>query len=427
MTTGLAILAILIVLYAALAVKLGRWSITMPMVFVAVGFILGPGGANLLPISPQTETVKMLTEITLALLLFADASTLKLEQVRDDAGLSARLLTIGLLLTIACGAVVALMLNPHEGLAFACLLGAILAPTDAALGLPIFNNPRVPVRIRRALNIESGLNDGIATPFVLLFLAFAAATEGQASGGWLTTALSEIALAILAGAAIGAIGGWLLPQTTRRGWTSGGAEQLAILGLAFAAYFGSLAIGGNGFIAAFVGGIVFRAVSRSQFVEPTEFTETFGTFLSLLVWGIFGAVLVSAVLDNMTDWHSILYAILSLTVVRMAPVALALRGVGLRRDTVALMGWFGPRGLASVVFTLIALEQFQEVSRPVDTLIAAATWTILLSVVLHGLSATPLSAWYARRLEAAKEPPVELAGMSELRQRRSVLAGPPKR
>jgi NhaP-type Na+/H+ or K+/H+ antiporter len=348
--------------------------------------------------------------------------------VRDDAALSGRLLTIGLVLTIAAGAVVALILHPQEGLAFACLLGAILAPTDAALGLPIFNNPKVPVRIRRALNIESGLNDGIATPFVLLFLAFAAATEAQAaSGGWLSNALIEIALAVAAGVAIGAFGGWLLTQTTRRNWTSSGAEQLGILGLALAAYSGSLAIGGNGFIAAFVGGMVFRAASRSRFVEPTEFTETFGTFLSLLVWGIFGAVLVTTVLRYNTSWRPILYAILSLTVVRMAPVALALRGVGLRRDTVTLMGWFGPRGLASVVFTLLALERFQEASRPADTLIAAATWTILLSVVAHGLSATPLSGWYARRLAAAKEPPVELAGMSEIPQRRGVLAGPPRR
>ena len=214
----------------------------------------------------------------------------------------------------------------------------------------------------------------------------------------MTTALIEITLAVVAGVAIGAIGGWLLTQTTRRGWTSGGAEQLGILGLALAAYFGSVAIGGNGFIAAFVGGMVFRAASRSRFVEPTEFTETFGTFLSLLVWGIFGAVLVTTVLRYNTSWRPILYAILSLTVVRMAPVALALRGVGLRRDTVSLMGWFGPRGLASVVFTLMALEKFTEANRPADLLIAAATWTILLSVVAHGLSATPLSAWYARRL-----------------------------
>ncbi|MGE5602464.1 MAG: cation:proton antiporter [Nitrososphaerales archaeon] len=425
MTTGFAVLAALIVLYAALAVKLGRWSITMPMVFVLVGAVLGAGGMGLLPISPKTEPVKALTEVTLALLLFADASTLRLQEVQSDAGLPARLLTIGLVLTIVCGAGVAFILLPQEGLAFACLLGAILAPTDAALGLPIFNNPRVPVRIRRALNIESGLNDGIATPFVLLFLAFATATTGESSGDWLSSALIEIGLALVAAVVAGVMGGWLLSQAARRGWTGGVMERLAILGLALAAYFGSLAIGGNGFIAAFAGGIVFRAATRGQLVEPTEFTETLGSFLSLLVWGIFGAVLVIQVLRTTADWRPVLYAILSLTAVRMLSVALALRGTGLRRDTVALMGWFGPRGLASVVFTLIALESFSEVSRPIDALIAAATWTILLSVFAHGLSATPLSIWYARRLEAAAEPPVELEDAPELRQRRRVLAGPP--
>jgi NhaP-type Na+/H+ or K+/H+ antiporter len=277
------------------------------------------------------------------------------------------------------------------------------------------------VRIRRALNIESGLNDGIATPFVLLFLGFAATAEGSAQGGWLSTALIEIALAVLAGTAVGLVGGWLLAQTARRGWTAGGSEQLAILGLALAAYFGSLAIGGNGFIAAFVGGIVFRAATRNRFVEPTEFTETLGTFLSLLVWAIFGAVLVTNVLGYNSDWRPIVYAVVSLTIVRMLPVALAMTRTGLRRDTVALMGWFGPRGLASVVFTLLALGQFQEVNRPVDTLVAAATWTILLSVLAHGLSATPLAAWYARRLAADKGQPVELADMPELRQRHRAL------
>jgi NhaP-type Na+/H+ or K+/H+ antiporter len=188
-----------------------------------------------------------------------------------------------------------------------------------------------------------------------------------------------------------------------------------------AAYFGSLAIGGNGFIAAFVGGIVFRAATRDQLVEPTEFTETLGSFLSLLVWSLFGVILVSQVVLYGVAWRPILYAVLSLTAIRMLPVALALRGTGLRRDTVALMGWFGPRGLASVVFTLIAFERFQEAGRPVDALILAATWTILLSVFAHGISATPLSIGYARRLEATPESPIEMADMPELRRRRHVL------
>ena len=423
MGVGIAVLTVIIVLYAALANKLGRWSITMPMVFVVIGFLLGPRGAGLLALSPEAESLQMFTEITLALLLFADASTLTFGQVVDDANLSGRLLGIGLPLTIAVGAGAALLLLPSEGLAFACLLGAMLAPTDAALGLPIFNNPRVPVRIRRALNIESGLNDGIATPFVLFFLAFAVATdeEAVAAGGWLRLALSEIALAVLAGAAIGLIGGWLLRQASRRGWSTTGSEPIAILGLALAAYYGSVVVGGNGFIAAFVGGIAFRAATHDQLMEPTEFTETVGTFFSLIVWSIFGAVLVTLLFSYAFDWRPLIYALLSLTVVRMGPVALAMIGAGLRRDTVSLMGWFGPRGLASVVFTLLVLVDFQSAGRSADTLILAATWTILLSVMLHGLTAVPLSSWYARRLAAAQPPPAELAGMSELRRRRGAL------
>jgi NhaP-type Na+/H+ or K+/H+ antiporter len=380
----------------------------MPMVFMAAGVLLGPGGTGILHVSPQTEVVKELTEITLGLLLFSDASTLNLRQVRADAYLPLRLLTIGLLLTMGLGTVLAWGVLPAEGLAFAALLGAILAPTDAALGLPIFTNKAVPVRIRRTLNVESGLNDGIATPCVTLFLALAVATEEHARGGWLTTAVLQIMLAVVVGTMTGIIGGWLLMQTTRRGWTAGGSEQIAILGLGLAAYFGAAAVGGNSFIAAFTCGIVFGAATRHQFAGPTEFTDTLGTVLSLLVWAIFGAILVPAALHNTTDWRPIVYAILSLTVVRMLPVALALIGTGLRPDTIALMGWFGPRGLASVVFTLLAFLRLEQAGQPIDTLEAVATWTILLSVLAHGLSAQPLSAWYARRLKAAGGQPVEL-------------------
>lgn len=421
MDIGLAIFAVVVALFAAIAIKLGRWSITMPMVFVTVGFLLGPSVTGLLPISPEAEAVKRFTELTLSVLLFADASTLSLNIVRHDAGLPARLLTVGLLLTIVLGAGAALMLFPGEGLAFACLLGAMLAPTDAALGLPIFNNPRVPVRIRRALNIESGLNDGIATPFVLLFLTYAAASHGQADSAWLRTALSEIAIAVVAGSATGVAGGHLLLLANRRGWTSSDSEQIAIVGLSLAAYFGSIVLGGNGFIAAFVGGIVFSAATRNKFDEPLEFSETFGSILSLMVWTIFGATLVGYILRRPWEWRPIVYAAISLTLVRMLPVALAMWGTGLRRDTVAVMGWFGPRGLASVVFTLLALSQFREVNRPYDVLLAAASWTILLSVIAHGFSALPVSAWYARRLAAAGDQPIELVEVPELRQRHKFL------
>lgn len=423
MVAGIAILCLTIVVYAVFAGKLGRWSITAPIVFVAVGFLLSSDGLGWLQISPRAEGVKQLTEITLALLLFADASTLDLGQVRDDAQLPLRLLTIGMLLTIALGTVAALGLLPAEGLAFAALIGALLAPTDAALGLPIFNNPRVPVRIRRALNVESGLNDGIATPFVTLFVAFAVASETSGQGSsWLTTALLEIGLAVVVGTAAGVIGGWLLAQAARRDWAPGSILQVGVLGLSLAAYFLSIAVHGNGFIAAFVGGIVFRVTTRNQLIEATEFTENVGTVFSILVWAVFGAVMLPLALRYTVDWRPIVYALLSLTVIRMLPVAVALWRTGLRRDTIALMGWFGPRGLASVVFTLLAYVAFEEAGRSIDTLFAVACWTILLSVLAHGLSAVPLSAWYARRLAQAGGSPAELVDMTELRSRRQLLS-----
>jgi len=426
MFPALALVALLIFVYGILAVKLGRWSITMPMIFVVAGFLLGSGGAGLLHIPLQAEGLKTLTEVTLAILLFADASTLDLGQFRRDAALTARLLGIGMPLTMVLGTALALGLLPEEGVAFAALLGTILAPTDAALGLPIFNDPKVPVRIRRALNVESGLNDGIATPFVLLFIAFATAGGAHGQGGWLARALLEIVLALLTGTLVGVGGGRLLAKASRHGWASATSQQLAIFGLALAAFFGSLMIDGNGFIAAFSGGIVFSAATGNRFSEPTEFTENAGAVLSLLVWGIFGAIAVPKVLISSGDWRPLVYAVLSLTAVRMLPVALAMRGAGLRTDTVALMGWFGPRGLASVVFTLLALITFREAGRPIDLLVSVATWTILLSVLTHGLSAKPLSAWYARRLARVGGRCPEMLELPELRERLNVLRGPHK-
>jgi len=410
MTAGLAVVALLIVLYGAVAARLGRASVTMPMVFVLAGLLLGPAGTGLLPLAPEAEGVKLLTELTLVLVLFADASTLRVRELRADAGLPARLLGVGLPLTVALGAALALGLAPGLGLPAAALVGAILAPTDAALGLAIFSDPRVPARVRRALNVESGLNDGIATPLVTLCIALTLAAGRRAAGGaadaadggWLAAALREIALGLLVGAAAGWGGGRLLSATARRGWTVALSEQLAILGLALGAYAGALALHGNGFVAAFAGGLAFGAGTGARFGEPTEFVENTGTLLSMGVWLVFGAVLVGAVVRQPGDWHPVVYAALSLTLVRMLPVAVALLGTGLRRDTVALMGWFGPRGLASVVFTLLAYLSLVEARQPADALVAIATWTILLSVLLHGLTAQPLAAWYARRLRAAR-------------------------
>ncbi len=408
MLMGLAIFSLLVVLYGAISVRLGRFSITMPIVFVIVGALLGSKGLV------TASAAELLIEMTLALLLFADASTLAFRQVRDDPGPPARLLLIAMPLVIALGGLVAYGLFPGEGPGFALLLATILAPTDAALGLPIFNNPLVPVRIRRALNVESGLNDGLATPFVTLFMAMALAYEtAQRAGVWLLSALGEIGIGMGVGVAAGLLGGWLFATAVKRGWTAATGEQIGNLALALCAFWAAKALGGNGFVAAFVGGLLFGHATRERLHVATEFTETSGTLLSLFVWTAFGANLVPPLLSTFTPL-ALLYALLSLTVIRMIPVAISMIGTGLRLDTALVTGWFGPRGLASVVFALMAYEAFHEAGRSTDLLADTATWTILLSVVLHGISAVPLANWYARRLETADPSAPELVEVPEL-------------
>jgi NhaP-type Na+/H+ or K+/H+ antiporter len=407
MSTQLAIFFALIVVYGAVSVLLGRFSVTMPIIFVIVGALLGSKELF------SAADAELLIEMTLALLLFADASTLAFRQVRDDPGPPGRLLLIAMPLIVALGGLVAYGLFPGEGLGFALLLGAILAPTDAALGLPIFNNPRVPVRVRRALNVESGLNDGIATPFVALFTAMALAYETQKVGGWLLSALGEIGIGIGAGIAAGLLGGWLFAAAVKRQWTSATGEQIGNLALAMFAFWAAKALGGNGFVAAFVGGILFGHATRERLHVATEFTETAGTLLSLFVWAAFGANLVPPLLQTFRPL-ALLYALLSLTVIRMIPVAISMFGTRLRMDTALIVGWFGPRGLASVVFALIAYESFHEAGRSTDLLADTVAWTVLLSVVLHGISAVPLANWYGRRLETADPAAPELIEVPEL-------------
>ena len=423
MPTGVAVFFGLVVVYGAVAVWLGRFSITMPIIFVVIGVLMRPRGLV------TSKDVELLTEMTLALLLFADASTLDFRQVRHDAKLPGRLLLIAMPLIIATGGLVAYGLFPREELGFVLLLGAILAPTDAALGMPIFNNPRVPVRIRRALNVESGLNDGIATPFVALFTALAVAEETHQTGGWLLSALSEIGIGLGVGLAAGLLGGWLFAAAVKRGWTSTTGEQIGNLALAMCAFWAAKALGGNGFIAAFVGGLLFGYATRERLHVATEFTETSGSLLSLFVWTVFGANIVLPLLGTFNT-RAFLYALLSLTAIRMIPVAISLIGTRLRADTALIMGWFGPRGLASVVFTLMAYESFHEAGRGFDILADTAAWTILLSVVLHGISAVPLANWYARRLERADPAAPELVVLPELGIRRRDPLGwlkhPPK-
>jgi NhaP-type Na+/H+ or K+/H+ antiporter len=391
----LALLALLLAGYALVAGRLARLSIGPAMAFVAIGFLVSEEILGPISLEPGTEPVRLMAEGALTLLLFVDASGVRARALRQDSGVVLRLLAVGLLLTIVLGTLGAAVLFPGVTLGLALLIGSALAPTDAALGQPVVTNAVVPARIRRLLNVESGLNDGIATPFVLLGVALATA-EATGHEGWLLYAASASLIGVAVGVGLGLAGGRLLSVLTRAGWTSSSSRSLFVLGLAASCYLTSLALGGNGFIAAFVGGLAFGIGAGSEHTGAVHFTEIQGTLLSIGVWTAFGLILAGELATTLLDPAAIAFAILSLTVFRMVPVALALLGTGYRGGTVLFMGWFGPRGLASIVFLIIGLEALSETGLDAGPLSAAVAWTVLLSVMLHGLSAGPLAKRYGR-------------------------------
>ena len=387
--SDLAIVAALVFAWATLSARLERLDVTAPITFVAAGLLLTHGPLAVLGFTPPPELVRALAESTLVLVLFTDASRVGLRDLRTDMGTCLRLLLVGLPLTIGLGTLLAIPLV-GGGIWLALLVGAALAPTDAALGAAMMGNPAVPERIRRLINVESGLNDGIATPFVLLAVA-GAESGAHVAGQSLHGAVAELALGVLIGVVVGGAGGLLVKVADERGWVAGSFAGSAVLALAVCAYACALALHGNGFIAAFIGGLAFGAVGGQRDKALLPFVEETSALLSVLVWLAFGALAVAPAFSDLT-WQAVVYAVLSLTVIRMVPVAVALAGARLGRTATIFIGWFGPRGLATVVFALIALEDLGEhAARPA---IAVLAITVLLSVLAHGATAEPLARRY---------------------------------
>jgi sodium/hydrogen antiporter len=403
-----AVVSLLLLGWAVVSGPLARRNITGPLVFVTAGYLVANPTWGILPLSLETASVHLVAESALALVLFADASRVSVSELRHDSWLPVRLLTIGLLLSMLAGSLLASWLFVGLPWALVVFIGVALAPTDAALSVQVINDRRISPRLRRALNVESGLNDGIATPIVTLALALTATQlgmTGETEGLALGAALSDLAIGAAIGLMLGLVGAWAITQASRRGWTEPSAARLAVLATAVGAFGLTLALDGNGFIAAFVAGIAFGAGLDQHVVElesATELPELGGELLALVVWFLFGAGLVPVAFAYL-DLPLVLYAAASLTVVRMVPVALSLVRSGLDRPSVLFVGWFGPRGLASVVFALLAIEELGESSAVVGRAIAAVALTVLLSVVLHGLSAGPGGRRYVQREQSADD------------------------
>jgi NhaP-type Na+/H+ or K+/H+ antiporter len=385
--------------WGAVSGRLERADLTAPIVFTAIGAALA--GVGLVHGSVTPEQLKPLVELTLVWVLFSDAARVRVHDLRGDLGRVLRLLAIGLPLTVLAGWGLAAWLIPGLGVWLALLVGASLAPTDAALGIPVVTNPAVPSRVRRLITVESGLNDGIATPVVMVAIAGAAAAEGDGGPG-AGGALTQLAIGVGVGVTIGFAGGWMLRQARARGWAAEEFVGVAVLALALLAYATALAADANGFVAAFCGGMAFGATAGRRGPAELAFIEQTSGAVSLLVWLAFGAIAVPILVERLS-WTLVLYAVLSLTVVRIIPVALALLGARVDRDTVLFIGWFGPRGLASLVFALLALE---EIGGAADQAVAVIAATVLLSVLAHGITAAPLAARYGRTAAARQEPAV---------------------
>ena len=410
MEWSLAIVALTLLGVAAISRRLSGTLITPAMVFVAVGLLVGPEVLDGIDVESSSATVRALAEATLALVLFCDASRIDLRLLRREVGVPLRLLGIGLPLTIALGAFAAAVIFDELTVEEAVILAVILAPTDAALGQAVVTEPRVPARIRQGLNVESGLNDGICVP--LLFAAVAVAdveseiSEGRSAA---TLLLEEIGFGIVGGVVGGLVVAAIVIHAGRRDLIDGAWRQVIPGAGAALAYGAAAALGGSGFIAAFVAGMTFRLALGRDPDRINQLSEQVGNVLNGVTFIFFGAILLGPALDELS-WELLLYAVVSLTVVRMLPVAVAMLRSRARAPTLGFLGWFGPRGLASIVFAVIVIE---ESNLPHEHLIVLAIYlTVGLSVFAHGLSAAPLARRYARWYEQhprEKVPPMESA------------------
>jgi NhaP-type Na+/H+ or K+/H+ antiporter len=388
----IAIILLGIVGFAILSRRIEESIVTLPMFFAAFGWLIGQGGAELVPMSAEHDIIHTIAEITLVLVLFSDASRIRFRELAKSYTIPARMLLVGMPLTILFGTLLAHWVSPDKPWILALLVAAILTPTDAALGQTVVTSPSVPSHLRQGINVESGLNDGLALPVVIVAALLSAqmsgvAVEGVPNNLYVFT-LMQVTLGPLAGMVIGYVFAKTLDAAIEAKRITIVFQGLYFLCVAFLAFTLAELIGGNGFIAAFVGGLVFGNTLRNSNSFITEFMESEGQLLTILTFLIFGAVMVPIGLEHAT-WKTVVLAIGFLSVVRMLPIFLSLSGLALSVYEKLFLGWFGPRGLASILFALLIVERFPIPGA--EELLACVVLTVTLSIVLHGVTAKPMS------------------------------------
>ena len=400
MYQDLAILALFILVYSSVAGRVERTWISGPIVFTLFGLIIGPVGLDLLSFKTDRETIRTLAELTLALVLFTDAAGADMGVLKKAKALPVRLLLIGLPLTILLGFGVGVLLVEKLSLFEVALLATILAPTDAALGKAVVTNEAVPNPVRQGLSVESGLNDGICVPILFVFLALATGKAGE-EGPWHLAVMlvaEEIGIGLAVGLVLTAMAALLLKFAKEQGWLTHTWIQLPVVALALGCFAFAQFLGGSGFIAAFSGGLLFGVLAKQARDEFLRAAEGIGDTLALITWVIFGAAVVGQAVGQFS-WLILLYAVLSLTLIRMLPVFLALTGMGVSTEGKLFIGWFGPRGLASIVFAVIVVNANVPNSGPIAMTVVC---TIILSILGHGITANPWAKAFGERRRLAE-------------------------
>lgn len=400
----LAVLALFIMVYSSVAGAVERSWISGPIVFTCFGILIGPAGFDLLDWDTDRELIRSLAEVTLAMVLFTDAAGANVRVLKNTSGVPARLLLIGLPLTIALGFAVGTVFIEHPSLLAIAVLATMLAPTDAALGKAVITNQAVPDEIRQSLNVESGLNDGICVPVLLLFLTLALDMTGDVTPLPLAAQLvvEQIGIGLVVGLLLTFIAVRLLAFARRRQWLTKTWTQIPIFALALSCFAVAQSLGGSGFIAAFSGGLLMAFMDKHLATQVKEeyliASEGAGDTLALITWVAFGSAVVWQALGNFS-WSILVYAFLSLTVIRMVPVFLCLTGSGIDTEGKLFIGWFGPRGLASIVFAVIVVNSALPDS---GVLAMTVVCTIILSILGHGVTANPWARAYGKRRLAAR-------------------------
>jgi NhaP-type Na+/H+ or K+/H+ antiporter len=394
-------IAILVLTYGYISKALSRFNISGPMVFTGLGLLISPLILNLSTLQVDAGFVTIIVEFALVLVLFSDAALLDLKLLRQSWQLPARLLLIGLPITIVVGTFVAQMMFPNEPAIYMLLLALLLTPTDAALGKAVVSDPSVPAKIRSTINVESGLNDGIIFPIVITVVAIiVSGLTGESDSGWLGYVFQQVLFGALVGAFVGYVGAKLTQFSIKHNWMQHSYQNLIPIALAIVAFFLAEEFHGNGFIAAFFAGLYAGNTSRPMREHIEEFAESEGELLVLISFFLFGLAFVPVTFSYI-NLEVIIYSLLSLTVLRMLPVIICLIGARLDNKkidfaTMAFIAWFGPRGIASILYVLIVAHEVGGIEG-FETVYAVVTVTVLMSIVAHGLSAQPLANWYSKK------------------------------